>query len=268
MDVVDHPVHGQQGEALPVLFNDLCLQCKSNAFNFSSLVYHTPCFFLVEPTSPFWYSGTSRCHDLASLSSVDANSSETQVVWPCMQKEIKGGNGVQNGPGSCDSIVPDGWLKDLRSPVKSPLSSLTDVSLKLFQDMNDETKVASWPVIPGSTLEEPTLKLGNGVEEWKKPEVGSSSCRLFGIDLMNHSKSTTISEKAITAPAFTVSAPPIEGPPSKATASVDVSDQQSGLSKASREQKRGLDSSPKEIQSKHHGSTRSRTKVEKTLPKL
>ncbi|XP_008783166.1 auxin response factor 9-like [Phoenix dactylifera] len=226
MDVVDHPVLGQQ-----------------------------------EPTSPFWYSGTSRCHDLAALSSVDANSSETQVVWPCMQKEIKGGNGVQNGPGSCDTIVPDGWLKDLRSPVMSPLSSLTDVSLKLFQDMNDETKVTSWPVIPGSTLEEPTLKLGNGVEEWKKPEVGSSSCRLFGIDLMNHSKSTTISEKAITAPAFTISAPPIEGPPSKAPASVDVSDQQSGLSKASREQKRGLDSSPKEIQSKHHGSTRSRTKV-------
>ncbi|KAG1335008.1 putative 3-oxoacyl-[acyl-carrier-protein] synthase I, chloroplastic [Cocos nucifera] len=218
-------------------------------------------YTVLEPTSPFWYSGTTHSHELDGLSSVDANSSATQVIWPCMQKENKG-NGVKNGPGSCDPMVLDDWLKGLHSPIKSPPASLTDVSLKLFQDMNDETKVASWPVNPGSMMEQqPVLKLGNGVEEWKKPEVRSSSCRLFGIDLMNHSKSTTVSEKAIAAPAFTKSIAPIEGP-SKATASVDESDQQqSGLSKASREHKQGLDSSPKEIQSKHHGSTRSRTKV-------
>ncbi|XP_010915982.1 auxin response factor 11 [Elaeis guineensis] len=206
-----------------------------------------------EPTSPFWYPGTTHSHELDGLSSVDANSTETQVIWPCTQKENKG-NGVKNGPGSCDPMVLDGWLKGLHSPIKSPASSLTDVSLK------HETKVASWPVIPGCMMEEPTLKLGNGVEEQKKPEVRSSSCWLFGIDLMNHSKSTTISEKAIAAPALSKSAAPIEGP-SKATASVNESDRQSGLSKSSREQKQGHDSSPKEIQSKHHGSTRSRTKV-------
>lgn len=178
-----------------------------------------------------------------------------------MQKENKG-NGVKIGPGSCDPMVLDGWLKDLHSPIKSTPSTLTDVSLKLFQDMDDETKAASWPVIPGCTTEEPTLKLGSGVEEWKKPDVGSGSCRLFGIDLMKHPKTTTISEKAIAAPAFSLYVPPIEGPP-KATALVDESDRQSGLSKVSREQKQGLDSSLKEIQSKHQGSTRSRTKVEK-----
>ncbi|XP_026666308.1 auxin response factor 1-like isoform X2 [Phoenix dactylifera] len=189
---------------------------------------------VLEPTPPFWFSETTQSHDLAALSSADANSSATQVVWPCLQKENTE-NGVKNGPSSCDPVVLDGRLKDFNSPIKRPPSSPTDVSLQLFQDMNGETKVAS---------------LANGVREWKKPEVGGNGCRLFGIDLMNHSKSTAIAEKAIAAPVVSISVAPVE-----------ESDRQSGLSKALREQKQGLDSSPKEMQSRQHGSTRSRTKV-------
>lgn len=192
-------------------------------------------FFLAESTPPFWFSGMSQSHDLSALSSVDANNSETQVIWPCLQKENKE-DGVKNGPSSCDPVVLDGRLKDFNTPIKRPPSSLTDVSLQQFQDMNEEATVTS---------------LANDVQEWKKPEVGSSSCRLFGIDLMNHSKSMAIAEKAIAAPVVSVS-----------VALVEDSDQRSGLSKASKEQqKQVLDSSQKKMQSRQHGSTRSRVKV-------
>ena len=70
---------------------------------------------------------------------------------------------------------------------------------------------------------------------------------------MNHSKSTVIAEKAVAPPVVGVSVAPVE-----------ESDRQFGLSKASKEQKQGLDSSPKEMQSRQHGSTRSRIKVKKT----
>lgn len=199
-----------------------------------------PFFLLVEPTPPFWFSETAPSHDVAVSSSVDANKSEAQVFWPCLQKENKE-NGVKIGPSSCDPVVLNGWPKDFNSPIKRPPSSLTDVSLQPFQDMNGERKMTS---------------LANGVRERKKPEVGGSSCRLFGIDLMNHSKSTAIAEKAIAAP-VSISVAPLE-----------ESEQQPGLSKASKEQKQGLDSSPKELQSRQNGSTRSRTKVRNASQKV
>ncbi|XP_010925954.1 auxin response factor 18 [Elaeis guineensis] len=189
---------------------------------------------VLETTPPFWFSGKTQSHDLAALSSVDANNSETQVILPCLQKGDKE-DGVKNGPSPCEPVALDGRLKDFNSPTKRPPSSLTDVSLQLFQDMNDEATVTS---------------LASDVQEWKKPEVGSSSYRLFGIDLMNHSKSTVIAEKAVAPPVVGVSVAPVE-----------ESDRQFGLSKASKEQKQGLDSSPKEMQSRQHGSTRSRIKV-------
>ncbi|KAG1330450.1 Auxin response factor 11 [Cocos nucifera] len=189
---------------------------------------------VLEPTPPFWFSGKARSHDLASLRSVDANNGETKVIWPCLQQENKE-DGARNGPSSCGPVALDGRLKDFNSSIKRPPSSPTDVSLQLFQDKNDEATVAS---------------SANDVQEWKKPEVGSGSYRLFGIDLMNHSKSAAIAEKAVAAPVVGVAVAPVE-----------ESDQQSGLSKASKEQKQGLDSSPKEMQSRQHGSTRSCIKV-------
>lgn len=211
--------------------------CNINLmFAISFFALSHPFFLLAESTPPFWFSGKTQSRDLSALSSVDANNSETQVIWPCLQKENKE-DGVKNGPSSCDPVVLDGRLKDFNTLIKRPPSSLTDVPLQQFHDMNDEATVTS---------------LANDVQEWKKPEVGSSSCRLFGIDLMNHSKSMAIAEKAIAAPVASVSVAPVED-----------SDQQSGLSKASKEQKQGLDSSPKEMQSRQHGSTRSRIKVKK-----
>ncbi|XP_072965541.1 auxin response factor 18-like isoform X1 [Typha angustifolia] len=216
---------------------------------------------LAEPTPAFSYSGIS--HDLShltALSSTDAHNMEPQVVWSGMQNGNKG-NGVMDGSSARDPVISDGCPKDWHSLIRNPSSSLTDVSLHLFPHMNEETKVPPWPVISSYTAEDTTLKLCNGVEEHKKPGSISSTCRLFGVDLVSHSHCTASAEKANVAPTG-ISITGIEDPPTRATGSVAESDQLSGLSKVSKEQKRVSQEYPKEVQSKQNGSSRSRTKVQ------
>ncbi|KAJ4730783.1 Auxin response factor [Rhynchospora pubera] len=158
-----------------------------------------------EPSSAFWYTGVAKSHD---------------------------------GMNHYNNCMDNSWLKDLNGPSKcqatSNSSSLTDVSLKLFRDQNEQNKVNSWSNLAQSKPEEP-----------KKTEF-----RLFGIDLKanlnSHVAPTNITEES-SRMKITI------------TDSIEESVQLSVLSK---ELKQSLTESPKEIQSKQSCSTRNRIKVQ------
>ncbi|KAH7658048.1 auxin response factor protein [Dioscorea alata] len=187
-----------------------------------------------EFTASFWYPGTTQSHELGTVNGSDRQGCETQAqtqVWPHWKNEQMSNKSSQKLGGF------DGWLKD---------SSHT--SLKLFQDNNGEPKTSPVPLWSAET----------SIEKLKKAEFGGS-CRLFGIELINHSNNTV--EKPLVSPVSISSAATEDVPPAPATLSVEDSDQQSALSKASKEHKQGTHISTKEIQSRQNSSTRSRTKV-------
>ncbi|KAJ0963115.1 hypothetical protein J5N97_028237 [Dioscorea zingiberensis] len=189
-----------------------------------------------EFTASFWYPGATQAHDLGTPGGTDGQSCETQAqVWPHW-KEHMTGHSFQKLVGF------DGWSKDSHSP------------LKLFQDSNGEPKVSSapsWAAAPSYTKQETCA------EKPKKAEI-ASSCRLFGIELINHPNSAV--DKTMVSPVSITSAT-TEDTPAPTTVLVEDSDQQSALSKASTEHKQGIHMSTKEIQSRQNSATRSRTKV-------
>ncbi|KAK8481183.1 hypothetical protein V6N13_035096 [Hibiscus sabdariffa] len=159
---------------------------------------------------------------------------------------------------SCSSVAktPNGgsWLS----------SPSMGVSHHLFPDAReDKMKLSGWPVLSG--FSNPQLNQDSTfdpIEKVNRSET-AASCRLFGIELINHSASTT----------------PLERTPEKnSTMTMDItdirdlstlsstdSDQKSNLSKESKEkQQEWLQLSAKEIQSRQNCSsfTRSRTKVQ------
>ncbi|XP_010912181.1 auxin response factor 11 isoform X2 [Elaeis guineensis] len=208
----------------------------------------------LEASLGFWCTGKTQSQEVGTLNAADAQTSEMQVFWPHRPKEGNDSN-FMNSHSQCNKSLADYWLKDLHSPLKSPSSLMTDVSLKLFEDVKGETHAIhpSWPYISTCMNEEPSLRLGNNTEKWKKSE-SSNSYRLFGIDLVNPSSSI---EKA-TVGHISLSSATVEDP-LQATASLEDSGQHSG--KAPKEQKQESQVSPKEIQIKQNCSTRSRTKV-------
>ncbi|XP_038987156.1 auxin response factor 18-like isoform X2 [Phoenix dactylifera] len=207
-----------------------------------------------EAYSGFRYTGKTQSLEVGAP---DAQTSETQVLLPQRPKESNDSNFLKSHSPH-DTILADCWLKDLQSPVKSSSSSMTDVSLKLFEGAKGETKAIdpSWPHLSSCLNEKPSLWLCSNIEKWKKPE-SSSTCRLFGIDLVNPSSSI---ERA-TAGTISLSSATDEDPLQATTATLEDSDRHSGLSKAPKEPIQGLQVFPKEIQNNQNCSTRSRTKV-------
>lgn len=163
-----------------------------------------------EPSSVFWYTGVPKSHDGMNQYNNCIDNSWSRV----------------SGPAKCQAT--------------SNSSSLTDVSLKLFRDLNEQTKMNSWSNLAQTKPEEP-----------KKTEF-----RLFGIDLKANLNSNLNSNMA---PANTTE----ESSPMKITITDSVGDsmQHSVLTK---EHKQSLMESPKEIQSKQICSTRNRIKVSET----
>ncbi|XP_078174213.1 auxin response factor 1-like isoform X2 [Carex rostrata] len=164
-----------------------------------------------EPSSGFWYTGVPKSHD---------------------------------GMNHYNNCIDNSWLKDFSGPAKcqatSNSSSLTDVSLKLFRDPNEQTKLNSWSNLAQSKPEEP-----------KRTDF-----RLFGIDLKaNMNSNLNSNSNAVTANTTEESSLM----KIKITESVEESMQHSVLSK---EHKQNLMESPKEIQSKQSCSTRNRIKVQ------
>ncbi|KAK9274996.1 hypothetical protein L1049_022253 [Liquidambar formosana] len=136
----------------------------------------------------------------------------------------------------------------------------------LFQDTTEDSKSGStWSVLLGHStphsLKHNNDPIADSIDIGKKVET--TSCRLFGIDLINHSTSPLV-ERGPAQPISVFSGTNEGHVPSTLSAVAD-SDQKSDLSKASEEKKQGqLQVSPKETQSKQSCSTsaRSRTKVQ------
>ncbi|XP_077251320.1 auxin response factor 18-like isoform X2 [Tasmannia lanceolata] len=220
---------------------------------------------LLEPSSAFWYPGSTQSHELSAFRSTETRNCETQIAWPLKPDEIAGNN-ISSNKSLQKFVRPEkNWLKELQVPFMKHTdcshTSLANVSLNLFQDAKQESKVEVLSPIPSgySTIDH-SFKLGDGsmppdvTEKGKRP----GSYRLFGIELINCPNSSDAVAKILTSP-VSVSSATVE--PITATVSAADSDQQSGLSKASKEQKQDLEISPKEIQSRQSCSIRSRTKV-------
>ncbi|KAK8692860.1 hypothetical protein V6N13_070465 [Hibiscus sabdariffa] len=196
-----------------------------------------------------WNSGVMHSPDLTPQNiTIEAKANEL-VTWHQMQTEMSS---------SCSSVAktPNGgsWLS----------SPSMGVSHHLFPDAReDKMRLSGWPVLSG--FPNPQLNQDSTfdpIEKVNRSET-AASCRLFGIELINHSASTT----------------PLERTPEKnSTMTMDIterldpstlsstdSDQKSNLSKESKEkQQEWLQLSAKEIQSRQNCSsfTRSRTKVQ------
>lgn len=211
-----------------------------------------------EPSSTFRHPVKDQMFDLGAPNSISARSSETRFLWSPRQTESINFNYL-NIPRPCNRGLLDGWSKDSHSPLNGTSSSMPHVTPKRLEDAvgDAEATLASWGLASTPITEEPSLDLECKIENEKKPR--SSGCyRLFGIDLV--SPSAGISSTALSGDHACISSATTEDPVA-ATALTEDLDEQSGVSKASKETKQVLQASPKEIQSKQNIAARSCTKV-------
>ncbi|CAL9150966.1 auxin response factor 18 [Musa acuminata AAA Group] len=211
-----------------------------------------------EPSSTFRHPVKDQMFDLGPPNSISARSSETRFLWSPRQTESINFNYL-NIPRPCNRGLLDGWSKDSHSPLNGTSSSLPHVTPKRLEDAvgDAEATLPSWGLASTPIIEEPSLDLECKIENEKKPK--SSGCyRLFGIDLV--SPSTGISSTALSGEHACISSATTEDPVA-ATALTEDLDEQSGVSKASKETKQVPQASPKEIQSKQNIAARSCTKV-------
>ncbi|TYK16536.1 auxin response factor 18-like [Cucumis melo var. makuwa] len=188
-----------------------------------------------------------------SVSAAELKRYENHATWHYKQTDAGGsGNSVSR------TAMEGSWLA----------SSSGCVSQHRLQDLTDDRKNSSvWStVFPGPLAAHstcPTPRSSNPKsdqvhdlgEKGKKAEA-APSCRLFGIELINHSKSSVLPERAADQPNSTQNSTPNE---------ITDAEQNSNLPKISKERKLGLlPLPPKEIQHKQNSSTssRSRTKVQ------
>lgn len=196
--------------------------------------------------------------DLGPPNNISARSSETRFLWSPTQTESINFNYL-NIPRPCNRGLLDGWSKDSHSPLNGTSSSMPHVTPKRLEDAvgDAEATLPSWGLASTRITEEPSFDLECKIENEKKPK--SSGCyRLFGIDLV--SPSTGICSTALSGDHACISSATTEDPVAAIALTEDL-DEQSGVSKASKETKQVLQASPKEIQSKQNIAARSCTKV-------
>ncbi|KAE8693884.1 Auxin response factor 9 [Hibiscus syriacus] len=186
----------------------------------------------------------------AEIPAIDISSkaSAHPVMWHQMQTEMSS---------SCSFVTKTpnegSWLP---SPGMS-------VFHHLFPDAReDKTSLSDWPIPPG--FSNPQLNQDSTfgpIEKLSRSET-AYSCRLFGIELINHSASSTPLE--MTSPKLSTMTTGLTDQLDPSTLSSTDSDQKSNLSKDSKEKQERLQLSAKEIQSRQSCSsfTRSRTKVQ------
>lgn len=113
---------------------------------------------------PFWYHGTTQSKEFAQAGfPAEPHSSESQVIWPAMQKEC----GSNSFP---DSRFPPqcGW---------PPLSNM-NYSVNIFARNIEDNKIMTRSGPP---------------QDWVdtvKEAQASAECRLFGIDLRDNSRTS------------------------------------------------------------------------------
>lgn len=215
--------------------------------------------------------GSTQAHDdrtQLTAAATDIKRFENHVTWHYKQTDVSSnGNSISRTPNE------GSWLT-------SPNAS---VSQHRLQDFTEDRKSNSvWSaVFPGAptghsgcaTPRSPNPKndqihdLGG---KGRKTEV-ASSCRLFGIELINHSKSSVPSERAADQP-ITAANEITESHANTSHVNTLLSsnaEQNSDLPKASKERKLGLlQAPPKEIQHKQNSSTNSRSRTKVRLQKI
>lgn len=200
--------------------------------------------------SAVWNSGYTQTHDLKQLRVTDeGKSSDGHFMWNYKMAEV---NSASNS--MTRAQTEGGWL--------SP--SCLNASQNILPDAADDSKsISALPVPSRHSKTHPSSLnnelMPNAVEDGKRVET-TSSCRLFGIDLVNPSLSSPPSDKA-PVQSLCVSTATTEGHVHNALSTAD-SDHKYDLQKASEEVKQGqLQNLGKETQTKQSCSTRSRTKV-------
>lgn len=128
--------------------------------------------------------------------------------------------------------------------------------LELQGEAEDCKNATAWSVFSGYATPNSTTQHNDPSENGKKTET-VASYRLFGIDLMKPSTSTTREEEFVQEQNGTGGLTEEHG---HSLDSAADSEQKSDLSKVSQENKENL-ASPKDMQSKQGSSTRTRTKV-------
>lgn len=197
-----------------------------------------------------WNSGYTQTHDLKQLRVTDEGKSSDHFMWNYKMAD------VNSSSSSITRVQTEGgWLP-------SPCLS---VSPNILPDAVDDSKsVSALPVRCRHSIAHPSSLnnelMPNPAEDGKKVEP-TSSCRLFGIDLINHTLSSPPSDKG-PFQSMCVSTATTEGHVQMALSTAD-SDQKCDIQKASEEVKqRQMQNLGKEGQTKQICSTRSRTKVQ------
>ncbi|GMI96250.1 auxin response factor 9 [Hibiscus trionum] len=208
-----------------------------------------PALYMSTTASAPWNSGVMHSHDPTRRNiSAEAKRNENHVMWHHMQQTEMNS--------SCSSVSKT-------QNERSWLSSGMSVSQHLYPDAREDSKsVSGWSLLSG--FSNPPLKddsTFDPIEKLKKSET-AASCRLFGIELINHSVSSTLVERTPTQ-LSNVTAGTTEGHGPSILSPTD-SDQKSDISKDSKEkQQEQLQVSAKDIQNRQSSnSTRSRTKVQ------
>ncbi|OEL35057.1 Auxin response factor 1, partial [Dichanthelium oligosanthes] len=217
----------------------------------------------LEPAQEFWLSGMPEQHEKTGTGSSEPNCIPGhQVVWT---SERAGYSGMSSSVCQ-NSLVLGNWFEDFNSSSKvSP--SLSEISQKLFQVTSNDARVPPWPGLCAYQAEEPSSKLScntalcsyqteevapkfsNAVEEKKEP----SMFRLFGVNLINHTKSSASTDK------MTVGVGEIS---TRAAGSFEDSGQPSAVSKVTKDHTQVVNESPREIQSHQSCTGRTRIKVQ------
>ncbi|KAE9618083.1 putative transcription factor ARF family [Lupinus albus] len=199
----------------------------------------------VDTTTAFWDAGMTPS-DLTQLNvTAESKRSDNDQMWHHKQ--------IDNCKSSCNAISRNQaegiWLSSPHSSVPS----------HLFQDTTDDSKsLSAWLNSKTHSEKLNNENLLDQVDKENKVE-GATSCRLFGIELIDHARNSPAIEKAC------VHSENISGVTNEGcvrTLSKTDADHNSDLSNASKERKQEqMQASPKETQSKQICS-RSCTKVQ------
>ncbi|XP_062232714.1 auxin response factor 1-like [Phragmites australis] len=195
----------------------------------------------LEPAQEFWLSGMPQQHEKTGI---EPNCmSGHQVVWT---SERPGYGAMSINSVSQNTVVLESWLKDFNSSSNgvAPWTGLSgyhaeEHSSKLFCN----TALCSYQT------EEVAPNFPTVAEEKKEP----SMFRLFGVNLINHAKSTATTEKMTVGVGETST---------RAADSFEYSGQLSALSKVTKDLTQFVNESPREIQSHQSSTARTRIKVQ------
>jgi hypothetical protein len=252
---------GQGTQLEAWMFNHFVGHCK---FTFLTLFYKMLDFLnFAESAQEFWLSGMPQQHEKTGTGSCEPNGvSGHQAVWTSERP----GYGTTSNSSVCpNTVLLDSWLKDFNYSSKGVSPTLSEISQKLFQVTSNDARVAPWPGFSAYQAEEPSSKFSCNTALCSYPteevapnfpnavEEEPGMLRLFGVNLINHTKSTDRTDKIPIGVGETLT---------RAACSYEDSGQLSALSKVTKDHTLSVSESPREIQSHQSSTARTRIKVQ------